>query len=180
MNPVEEPIRIHYHESPEHLAEAADPVPPRKGGWFFWLLMTLLGAFFAFSEWRQHRKFWFVWFALPFLIGALLLSRRFQSWQRRRALGAFKPKNATREDSDVICEIGEAGILVMAHGGTSTHYPWQALVRIIERPKGFLIYVAEGVFLWFPRAAFSPATDFERMIDLVKQKNVRFEQQVRA
>ena len=183
-------IRISYRESGEHLMEAcaeaqlATPTIPK------WVQNLVLGLVMAgavgFAFLQEARKgietkvlllgllaivgiggFWFLVFKL---VGLGKPSkgnpRSWAKWYR---------KHIGRDESQVICEFGEVGMLITTEGGVATHHPWQSIPRVVERPAGLLVYIGPQFFHWFPRAVFTSTADFDRLLSLARQKVAKVE-----
>lgn len=84
-------------------------------------------------------------------------------------------KQTGRDESQVVCEFGEVGMLITTEGGVATHHPWQAVPRVVERPAGLLVYIGPQIFHWFPRTVFDSHADYEALLHLIRQKVTRLE-----
>jgi hypothetical protein len=79
-------------------------------------------------------------------------------------------KQTGRDESKVVCEFGEVGMLITTEGGVATHHPWQAVPRVVERPAGLLVYIGPQIFHWFPRTVFASLADYDALLNLVRKK----------
>jgi len=187
---VTSPIRITYRETADHVMEAMEQAKrpsPVVAEWVQNLFITLLvlgGVTMALVE--QYRKgvdrkilvlgsvctllvvgFWLCVFKWAgFGKGTKRSRRHYEKWYR---------KHTGRDTTKVVCEFGELGLLVTGEDGVATHHPWASIVRVLERPRGLLIYVGPEVFHWFPKSFFASETDYVALVELIRSKQVKLE-----
>lgn len=183
-------IRISYRESGEHVMEAcaeaqlASPTIPK---WIQNLILGLIIVGAIGSAFLQEAR---KGIEMKVLLPALLLIVVILGFWLFifKLMGLAKPtkgnpkswkkwyrKQTGRDESQVVCEFGEVGMLITTEGGVATHHPWQAVPRVVERPSGLLVYIGPRIFHWFPSNVFTSPADYEAMLDLVRQKVAKLE-----
>jgi hypothetical protein len=80
-----------------------------------------------------------------------------------------------RDQTEAVAEFGQEALFISGEGGVATHIPWTAFHRVVERPKGLLVYDSELVFRWFPKKAFASETDYAAAVELMRSKVSKFE-----
>ena len=171
-------IRVGYLENEEHYFEAAAQDPLRRSIWLMVGLPCCFGfILFGWQTLTDYRNGVHLWW-IHGLIGALfvgfvlvLFGPIGQRWLLKKALR----KRLANPPTQAWFEFTEAGFLSTGREGSSSHHPWTLVPRVIERPKGLLIYVEERMFFWVPKRVFSSPKDFTDLIDLILTRVKRFE-----
>jgi hypothetical protein len=65
-------------------------------------------------------------------------------------------------------------LFASTEGGAAAHYPWNTIVRVIERPQGLLVYTGPAIFFWFPKTVFASENDFAAAKRLLESKVTDF------
>ncbi len=183
------PIRVTYRESADHLVEAREQAAPsRPFRWRLWPAILFGIVFITVVRAASERSYlggikWrdvVTGIGLVLFFAALLLliqnGRAIRRPISRRLYRGSYRKQTGREESKVVCEFGDAALFISTEGGVATHYPWGAILKTIERPKGLLVYTGPEVFHWFPRNAFASEADYAAAVRLLRSKVADFQE----
>jgi len=184
-------IRITYRESAEFVMEGLSQIPPNKRfNRSLWIWATIIAAIIALQIFKNvladrttHTPT--DWPRLigsyglaAVLLGSLLFA--LYRWSRqpgplsRRYYREIYRKQTGREETQVIAEFGGEALFISTEGGIASHYPWAAVVRAVERPKGLLVYTGPELFHWFPKTAFASENDYAVVVRMVQSKVTNF------
>ena len=67
--------------------------------------------------------------------------------------------------------ITDSSLASESHGSNAT-FEWSKLVRVKERPKGFLLFPQPRLAYWIPLSAFSSATDIDTFRAYIAQSPI--------
>jgi hypothetical protein len=176
------PIRITYTESADSVIEALEQAPSviNKKQLILWILIItaiivlLILKSSLYPDGIDWKKF--AWNVVPVLLIAFFIFFFFlrQIYGRKSIEEAYR-KGVGRDESKVVCEFGESAVFTSSEGGIASHYPWTVITRVVERPKGVLLYHAPNAFHWFPKSAFASEADYSCVIELAKSKVANYE-----
>jgi YcxB-like protein len=184
------PIRIRYVESADSLIEAIEQMPPasasfsRGNRWQLGLILVVALLLPLLSIAKRGGIDWkgLAVSLIPLLLvigfglviffvlqkgPRLLLSRNYYRKSYRKQTG--------REQSDSVAEFGAEALFVSGESGAAVHIPWRTIHRIVERPKGLLVYETDTILRWFPRSAFASEADYAAAVELMRSKVSKFE-----
>jgi hypothetical protein len=187
---VQQAIRISYVENADHLMEATEEAQMPTQAIPKWVQNTFIGLVIAgallaafIEESRKGVEKGILLISALAVIGILCfwivvfraLGLGKPSKRNRKSYEKWYRKLTGRDQTQVVCEFGEAGFLVTGEGGVSNHSPWPTVVRAVERPKGLLVYTAPQIFNWFPKTVFASEADYDSLLQLVATKVAKFE-----
>jgi len=183
--PVNAPIRITYRESADFLLDAMEHVPREKirvsFGTIAAMVAIVLLLLFQYALQPTTRRLVVLivtitlmlagaggfWFLLRCLSGKGDLGRKWIRRQYRAQTG--------RDETQVVCEFGDAGLFRSAEGGAASQHPWTATARVVETPKGLVLYQTKELFHWFPKTAFASPAQYDAVVRLIHSKVASFE-----
>jgi len=193
-----DPIRIKFCENVDHFVEAQDQQPPPRPLIPEKNLNLLLGVFlvgtFIFFLFREYKK-GTDWKILPFGLLFFIVVCGFWLWLFKK-LGLFKKRPAKyvwsekdrnrfkatylkqtgREETLVTCEFNQDGFLLGPENEENTTHAWNNLNRVVERPKGLLIYIRKSVYFWIPRRSFIAPAEYLNLVEFLKVNVAGFQE----
>lgn len=185
MSQMSTPIRIDYVENEELFLEAYDRLPAGvrtgAGAKFGTVLLAIVAAglmwYRSASDHRAGDPLW--WLALV-IVPALFGLIWFWSLSPRAQRKAFI--RGLRQHFDGGSRVGSAtfdedGFVSARDDGRSKEHPWAAVPRVILRPDGCFVFIDGTTSFWFPQRAFNPASDFQRLEELLT-RHVHFIERV--
>jgi hypothetical protein len=99
-----------------------------------------------------------------------VLRRAERRWMIRRQFSKRPDKDVELEWQITSEQIQSQSVL--GH----SQFSWQALSKVVRTPEGVLVYPHGQMFHWLPRHGFASDADFERFIELAKQKIQRYDE----
>ena len=184
------PIRASYRQNADHFFEgqaqfrlAARPLISEKAQRRFFLALILATVTVVSVREGIKRQT----FLIPFL-GALfcLLMMGFWFWLFKKIgldrLGSANVGEPTEKDRlrvqktfDQIAEqellvsweFDEIGVRFTPVTEKSANYSWSTIFRVVETPRGLVIFINRIANLWFPKTAFASAGDYEDLCRII-------------
>lgn len=89
-------------------------------------------------------------------------------WRTRRQFAMRPDRNCEVEWT---IDANEISLQTPQSRATST---WQAIMKIVATPEGFVIYKGPRMFQWLPRHAFASDADYERFDSLAHERVVKY------
>jgi hypothetical protein len=181
--PSPPPIRFSYIESGDLLLEGREQAAPsrpfRWGAWPAILLAIVVLTIFKAASERSYSgginlKDVVITIGIVVFLAALLVLIKYSRFITLPLYRRAYRKRTGRDQSKVICEFGDAALLISTEGGVDSHYPWSAIVRVIERSQGLLVYTGPEMFFWFPKTALASENDFAAAKRLLESKVTDF------
>jgi hypothetical protein len=162
---MSEEITIRYRWTIEEVQEGSKWHFRHRVRWpFRFLLYTLMVLFFLTGAWE-------IWKKGPSFNGFLLLGVGLyvvvMLWVVRPWLVGRRFARRPGRNSDVQWIIG-AKNLHMQFALGSSEISWQAFVKVVQTPTGFLLYPLPQIFHWLPRRGFTTPEDFDRFSQLAQ------------
>jgi len=76
-------------------------------------------------------------------------------------------------DAEIEFRISQERIhLQTGHG--SSDVTWEGLAKVVQTPKGFLLYPTNEIFHWLPQHGFANQADFDRLAEIARQRAQEF------
>jgi hypothetical protein len=181
--PSSPPIRFSYVESGDLLLEGREQATPsrpfRWGAWPAILLAIVVLTIFKAASERSYSggmnlKDVVITIGLVVFLVALLVLVKYSRFVTLPLYRRVYRKRTGRDESKIVCELGDVALFASTEGGAAAHYPWNTIVRVIERPQGLLVYTGPAIFFWFPKTAFASENDFAAAKRLLESKVTDF------
>jgi len=145
----------------------------QRGGRMTTILVAIIGCLVIMAGW-----FWF--FKKTGLLKRMtsiyeLTDKELPRYQK------YHRKLTGVDEMDVTWEFGEAGVNLVTEAGPASGYAWNAVSKVIELQRGFLMFIRRKgpfslpIYLWFRKSAFNSELDCEAFRKLVKRNVVSFE-----
>jgi 2-amino-4-hydroxy-6-hydroxymethyldihydropteridine diphosphokinase len=185
------PIRITFRQDVEYFIEsqiqgplATRPLIPEKIQKRFFLLLILgIVLVVCAQEAIKSRElivpvlsavlallimgFWFWFFKKIGLNKTTPASAYRWSEAQRPRLEKTLRKKFGQEALVVSWEFDEEGLRFIPVTPKSANYDWAKIRRVVETPKGLIVFVGRLMHFWFPKAAFGPRQDYEDLCQLI-------------
>ena len=165
MEPITLDYAFTYEEAKLALFETTNSVL-RIGKWFPWLgagftlsgIVSAIALGLPFSDVSQQ-------IVLGLLIAAFPLLNRWITAQRARKLPNLNTTIHWEITNDELCSSSETD---------STRFCWALVVKLEERPRGFLLFPQPQLAYWLPKCAFKDSDAIARFRALVESKAIPF------
>lgn len=169
---MEEPVTIKYRWTVDELLMAQrfnfrhSCRPALRFARYFIFFLMIVAGYGVVND--GHRAFGIV----LSLLGVYLLAIRpfVRPWEIRRAFA-----KRTDKDLELEWQVTSENISVRSTAH-SADYTWPLVGKVVQTPKGMLIYSSDQMFQWLPRHGFADDHEFQRMAGIARSKVKRFYQ----
>jgi 2-amino-4-hydroxy-6-hydroxymethyldihydropteridine diphosphokinase len=191
-------IRIKFCENVDHFIESQQQMPPspplmsEKNQRIFFAILIGGTLIYAFAEQYYHgtrlniilpaalfcvaiMAFW-VWFFKKIGLYKTGPPAPYQWTEKDRArFHKAYVKQTGRSETNVVGEFNERGFSLGPENEKPGVHEWTAIVKVVECPRGLLVYIRASTCFWFPQRAFASVGAYQDLIKLVALKVPQFQ-----